>query len=182
MGAMFDEGLSACRARPFGRLVLPLQPGEGGLLPQHLPAFLQAGGQEASGVAWLWSSLGGSPNADLRAEGGNGGLSLPRVVQNTGCCKGRVRGWGGTWTPTELTRSSSPGGRWIIGGQAGLSMGSYSRGSSPVRKEPAQPHCSCTRCGPEAWPWPLSEPRYVRPHSCFGISSQFLPCLPVLRR
>lgn len=72
MGEMLGEGPSACRALSFGRLVLPLQTGEGARCPQHLPALLQAGGKEAGGRGAL---PGGSPNADLQAEGGNGGLS-----------------------------------------------------------------------------------------------------------
>lgn len=89
----------------------------------------------------MWPGCGaplGAPQMQTFGQRVGMGASpfLPRVIQNTGRCKGRVRGWGGAWTPTELTRSSSPGGRWMIGGLAGLSVGSHSRGSSPVQKEP----------------------------------------------
>lgn len=74
---------------PFGRPVLPCRRGREACCPPP-PARLPpsgGGGGEAGGATWLWRAPpGGSPNADLQAEGGNGGLLPPaRVVQNIGC-------------------------------------------------------------------------------------------------
>lgn len=82
---------------------------------------------------------------------------------------------------TELTRPSSPGGRWIMG-WGGFSIGFYSRRNSlslPNRISPvpgmAQRPSLCLSQGQ------LLE-GVMKPHSGFGLSSQFLPCLPVLWR